>query len=52
MLLTEDGDKFVEHFQWMDRAAYEAYRASDLGKAAASLPVTLTRRSSSCASWR
>jgi Transaldolase/Fructose-6-phosphate aldolase len=39
MFLT--GEKIVEHFQWMDRAAYEAYRASDLDKAAASLPVTL-----------
>lgn len=31
----------MEHFQWMDRAAYETYRSSDLGKAAASLLVTL-----------
>lgn len=30
-----------EHFQWMDRAAYEAYRASELGQAAASLLVSL-----------
>jgi hypothetical protein len=41
LFLTEDGEKIVEHFQWMDRAAYEVYRASDLGKAAASLLVTL-----------
>jgi hypothetical protein len=41
LFLTEDGEKVVEHFQWMDRASYEAYRASELGKAAASLLVTL-----------
>jgi quinol monooxygenase YgiN len=41
LFLPEDGEKIVEHFQWMDRAAYEVYRASDLGKAAASLLVTL-----------
>jgi hypothetical protein len=35
------GGRQVEHFQWVDRAAYEAYQASDLGKAASSLLVTL-----------
>ena len=41
LFLTEDGERIVEHFQWMDRAAYEAYRASELGQAAASLLVSL-----------
>jgi len=41
LFVTEDGEKIVEHFQWMDRGAYEAYRVSDLGKAAASLLVSL-----------
>src|SRR5262245_24832731 len=41
LFLTEDGAKVVEHFQWMDRASYEGYRASALGKAAAGLLVTL-----------
>jgi hypothetical protein len=41
IFLTEDGEKVVEHFQWMDRAAYESYRSSELGKAAASLLVSL-----------
>ena len=41
LFLTEDGETIVEHFQWMDRAAYEAYRSSELGKSAAALLVSL-----------
>ncbi len=41
LFLTEDGEKIVEHFQWMDRAAYEAYRSSELGRSASALLVSL-----------
>ena len=53
LFLTEDGEKIVEHFQWMDRAAYEAYRArATWARPRRRFSSPSTPRSSSSASWR